>query len=123
MPLWGNSNVYQQHMLLKLRKPILKYTLNKYHVHWLSSFKQLKGCTKFSGSSAATKFGIKLPIFTVYEIHRSGKGTCQAIEWGYQSKFWPWYQSTSACYIQPVNAVSSVPSMLNIKIPWVRREI
>ena len=30
------------HMLLKLRKPILKYTLNKYHVHWLSSFKHLK---------------------------------------------------------------------------------
>ena len=28
-------------MLLKLRKPILKYTLNKYHVHWLFSFKQL----------------------------------------------------------------------------------
>ena len=25
--------MYQQHMLLKLRKPILKYTLNKYHVH------------------------------------------------------------------------------------------
>ena len=37
-----NSNVYQQHMLLKLRKPILKYTLNKYPVHWLSSFKHLK---------------------------------------------------------------------------------
>ena len=32
----------QQHMLLKLRKPILKYTLNNYHVHWLSSFKHLK---------------------------------------------------------------------------------
>ena len=32
----------QQHMLLKLRKPILKYTLNKYHVHWLSPFKHLK---------------------------------------------------------------------------------
>ena len=31
---------YQQHTLLKLRKPsILKYILNKYHVHWLSSFK------------------------------------------------------------------------------------
>ena len=28
-------------MLLKLRKPILKFTLNKYHVHWLSSFKHL----------------------------------------------------------------------------------
>ena len=24
LPLWGNSNVYQQHMLLKLRKPFLK---------------------------------------------------------------------------------------------------
>ena len=34
--------MYQQHMLVKLRKPILKYTLNKYHVHWLSSFKHLK---------------------------------------------------------------------------------
>ena len=29
-------------MLLKLRKPILKYTLNKYHVNWLSSFKHLQ---------------------------------------------------------------------------------
>ena len=38
LPHRGNSNVYQQHMLLKLRKRILKYTLNKYHVHWLSSF-------------------------------------------------------------------------------------
>ena len=28
-------------MLLKLGKPILKYTLNKYHVHWLSSSKHL----------------------------------------------------------------------------------
>ena len=27
------SNVYQQHMLLKLRKPILKYTFIKNHVH------------------------------------------------------------------------------------------
>ena len=34
--------MYQQHMLLKLMKSILKYTLNKYHVHWLSSFKHLK---------------------------------------------------------------------------------
>ena len=34
--------MYQQLLLLKLRKPILKYTLNKYHVHWLSSFKHLK---------------------------------------------------------------------------------
>ena len=34
--------MYQQHMLLKFRKPILKYTLNKYHVHWLFSFKYLK---------------------------------------------------------------------------------
>ena len=38
----GNSNVHQQHMLLKLRKPILKYSLNKYHVHLLSSFKHFK---------------------------------------------------------------------------------
>ena len=34
--------MYQQHMLLKLRKPISKYTLNKYNVHWVSSFKHLK---------------------------------------------------------------------------------
>ena len=34
--------MYQHRMLLKLRKPILKYTLNKYHVHWLSSFNHLK---------------------------------------------------------------------------------
>ena len=34
--------MYEQRMLLKLRKPILKYTLNNYHVHWLSSFKHLK---------------------------------------------------------------------------------
>ena len=34
--------MYQQHMSLKLRKPNLKYTLNKYHFHWLSSFKQFK---------------------------------------------------------------------------------
>ena len=34
--------MYQQHMLLKLKKPILKYTQYKYHVHWLSSFKHLK---------------------------------------------------------------------------------
>ena len=27
--------MYQQHMLLKVSKPILKYTLNKYHVHLL----------------------------------------------------------------------------------------
>ena len=39
---WNCLYVYEQHMLLKLRKPILKYTLNKYHVHWLSSFKHLK---------------------------------------------------------------------------------
>ena len=31
--------MYQQHMLRKLRKPILKYTLNKYYANWLSSFK------------------------------------------------------------------------------------
>ena len=29
-------------MLLKLRKPILKYTQDKNHVNWLSSFKHLK---------------------------------------------------------------------------------
>ena len=34
--------MYQQHMLLKLINLFLKYTFNKYHVHWPSSFKQLK---------------------------------------------------------------------------------
>ena len=34
--------MYQQNMLLKLWKLILKYTPNKYHVHWLSSSKHLK---------------------------------------------------------------------------------
>ena len=29
-------------LLSQLTKPILKYTLNKYHVHWLFSFKHLK---------------------------------------------------------------------------------
>ena len=38
LPQWGNSNLHQQHMLLKLRKHVLKYTLNKYHVHWLCLF-------------------------------------------------------------------------------------
>ena len=42
LPHRGNSNVNQQHMLLKLWKPILKYTQNKYHAHWLSFFKHLK---------------------------------------------------------------------------------
>ena len=48
--------MYQQHMLLKLRKPILKYTLNKYHVHWLSSFKHLK-----------LPISIKIPV-TIWQI-------------------------------------------------------
>ena len=34
--------MYQQNMLLKLWKLILKYTPNKYHVDWLSSSKHLK---------------------------------------------------------------------------------
>ena len=33
--------MYQQHMLVKLRKPILKYTLNKYHVLCLYSLKHI----------------------------------------------------------------------------------
>ena len=45
-----------QHMLLKLRKSILKYTLNKYHVHWLSSFKHLK-----------LPVSIKVPV-TIWQI-------------------------------------------------------
>ena len=52
----GNSIVYQQHILLKLRKPILKYTLNKYQVHWLSSFKHLK-----------LPISIKIPV-TIWQI-------------------------------------------------------
>ena len=32
----------QEHILLTLRKPILKYTLNKIQVHWISSFKHFK---------------------------------------------------------------------------------
>ena len=58
LPLSDNSNVYQQHMLLKLRKPILKYTLNKYHVHWLYSFKHIK-----------LTISIKIPV-TIY-LHDS----------------------------------------------------
>ena len=45
-------------MLLKLRKPILKYTLNKYHIHWFSSFKHLK-----------LPISIKIPV-TIY-LHDS----------------------------------------------------
>ena len=48
--------MYQQHMLLLLRKPILKYTLNKYHVHWLSSFKHLQ-----------LPISIKIPV-TIWQI-------------------------------------------------------
>ena len=48
--------LYQQQMLLKVRKPILKYTLNKYHVHWLSSFKHLN-----------LPISIKIPV-TIWQI-------------------------------------------------------
>ena len=48
--------MYQQYMLLKLRKPILKYTLNKYHVYWLSSFKHHK-----------LSISIKIPV-TIWQI-------------------------------------------------------
>ena len=34
--------LYQQLILMNLMKLILTYTLNKYPVHWLSSFKHLK---------------------------------------------------------------------------------
>ena len=47
---------WQQNMLLKLRKPILKYTLNKYHFHWFSSFKHLK-----------LPISIKIPV-TIWQI-------------------------------------------------------
>ena len=52
--------MYQQHMLLKLRKPILKYTLNKYHVDWLSSFKHLK-----------QPISIKIPVTIVRARYKS----------------------------------------------------
>ena len=48
--------MYQQNMLLKLRIPILKYTLNKYLVHWLSSFKHLD-----------LPISIKIPV-TIWQI-------------------------------------------------------
>ena len=52
--------MYQQHMLLKLRKPIImKYTLNKYHVHWLSSSAYLYfkiPVTLYLHDSCITKF-------------------------------------------------------------------
>ena len=50
--------MYQRHMLLKLRKPVLKFTLNKYHVHLLSSFKNLM-----------LPISIKIPV-TIY-LHDS----------------------------------------------------
>ena len=43
-------------MLLNLRKPILQYTVNKCHVHWLSSFKHLK-----------SPISIKIPV-TIWQI-------------------------------------------------------
>ena len=48
--------MYQKHLLLKLRKPNLKYTLNKYDAHWLSSFKHLK-----------LPISIKIPI-TIWQM-------------------------------------------------------
>ena len=48
--------MYQQHMLLKLRKLILKFTLYKYHVHWLSSFQHPK-----------LPINIKIPV-TIWQI-------------------------------------------------------
>ena len=48
--------MYQQHMLLKLRKPVLKYALNKYHVHWLSSLKHIQ-----------LPISIKIPV-TIWNI-------------------------------------------------------
>ena len=32
LPLLGNSNVYQQHMLMKIKKTILKFTVTKYGI-------------------------------------------------------------------------------------------
>ena len=59
-PPRGNSNVLHLNMLLKLRKPIFKYTLNKYHVHWFSSFKHLKLPISF-----------KLPVIICLYLHDS----------------------------------------------------
>ena len=59
--------MYQQYMLLKLRKPILKYTLSKYHVHWISSFKHLK-------------ISIKIPV-TIFMAN------CLYLHEGYITKF------------------------------------
>ena len=42
LPHRGNSNVYLQHMLLKIRKKtIWKFIFSKYHVHCLYLFKHL----------------------------------------------------------------------------------
>ena len=60
--------MYQQHMLLKLRKPILKYTLNKYHVHWVSSFKHLK-----------LQISIKIPVTII--------ANCLYLQDSYVTKF------------------------------------
>ena len=39
LPQWGNSNVYLQHMLLKIReKNIWKFTFSNYNVHIVSTF-------------------------------------------------------------------------------------
>ena len=56
LPLWGNSNVYLQHMLLKLMEPILKYTFIKNHVHYLCLFKHLN-----------LPISIKIPV-TIWQI-------------------------------------------------------
>ena len=52
--------MFQQHMLLKLSKSILKYTLNKYHVHWFSSLKHLK-----------LIINIKIPVTNCLYLHGS----------------------------------------------------
>ena len=49
--------MYQQHMLLKSKKPALKYALNKYHVHCFSSFKHLN-----------LPISIKKPITIILQI-------------------------------------------------------
>ena len=52
--------MFQQHMLLKLSKSILKYPLNKYHVHWFSSLKHLK-----------LIINIKIPVTNFLYLHGS----------------------------------------------------
>ena len=70
--------MYRQHMLLKLRKPILKNTLNKNHVHCISSFKHLNlpisikiPVTLYSHDSYITLFDFMNYVFAKLVCHGS----------------------------------------------------